>query len=131
MRTLRRATALKALWSALTRAGATSGHGLGEQLRAVPRMLRAALTGRYPGLDRRRLAVMALAAVYVVSPVDLVPGAVFLLLGVADDALVVTWLAGALLSEVDAFLDWEAARAGPAGRTAADQPDVVVGEVVR
>jgi uncharacterized membrane protein YkvA (DUF1232 family) len=94
-------------------------------------MLGAALTGRYPGLDRRRLAVMALAAVYVVSPVDLLPGAVFLLLGVADDALVVTWLAGALLSEADAFLDWEAARAGPAGRTAADHPDVVVGEVVR
>lgn len=128
MRTVRRATALKALWGALTRARATSGHGLGEQLRAVPRMLRAGLTGRYPGLDRRRVALMALAALYVVSPVDLVPAAAFLLLGLADDALVVTWLAGALLTEVDAFLDWEAARDG---RTAPARPDVVVGEVVR
>jgi uncharacterized membrane protein YkvA (DUF1232 family) len=62
---------------------------------------------------------MTMATVYVVSPIDLVPEAFLLVLGLADDALMVTWLAGALLAETERFLAWEASkrdtgRRGPA-----------------
>lgn len=113
MRTMRRAAALKALWAAVSGRRRPGGPSLRTQLSAAPRMLAMALTGRYPGLDRSRLALMALAVLYVVSPVDLVPEAALLLLGVADDAMVLSWLAGALLSETDAFLQWEDRQGAP------------------
>ena len=41
------------------------------------------------------------------SPIDLVPEAFLLLLGLVDDAAVAVWLAGAVLSETERFLIWE------------------------
>ena len=52
------------------------------------------------------------AALYIVSPIDAVPEAIFLVVGLIDDAFVATWLTGALLSETERFLEWETA-AGP------------------
>ena len=40
---------------------------------------------------------MGLALAYVVSPVDVMPEALMLLAGLGDDAVVLTWLAGAVL----------------------------------
>jgi hypothetical protein len=48
----------------------------------------------------------------VLSPVDLVPEAVLPFIGLADDAMVVAWLAAQLLGETDGFLRWERERAG-------------------
>lgn len=109
----RRLGALRALVSALRSSRRPGEPGLAEHLRAVPRMVSATLGGSYRGLTRGRLGLLALAALYVLSPVDVVPEAVFLLAGLADDALVVTWLAGTVLEETRAFLRWEAAQ--PAG----------------
>ena len=133
MRTMKRAAALKALWLAVVRRNSPGGRSVREQLSATPRMLWMAATGRYKGLQPSRLGMMALGMLYVISPVDLVPEAALLLVGLVDDAVVVAWLAGTLLSEVDAFLDWEQARAGARDRWAAQEqqrPDVVPGEVV-
>lgn len=124
---MRRTAAFTALWKALRGGRGADGPGLGEQLGAVPRMVRASLSGRYTGLERSRLALMALALVYVVSPVDLVPEAVLLLVGLADDAMVLAWLSGAVLSETQAFLDWE--RSADPGRTRRGDR-VVPGQVV-
>ncbi|MEJ2578854.1 MAG: DUF1232 domain-containing protein [Kineosporiaceae bacterium] len=112
-----RVAAVHALWRVLARRG-THG-GVGRQLAAVPRMLRAGVRGRYPQLDRGRIVLILLALGYVVSPVDLVPEVLLSFPGLADDAVVLTWAVGALLGETEAFLAWE--RAG-------DQ--VVTGEVV-
>ncbi|HVL86029.1 MAG TPA: YkvA family protein [Pseudonocardia sp.] len=103
----RRVAALRALWQAMSRGRRPDAPGLGEQLRAVPRMLTAALSGRYPHLGRGRLALLVLAVAYLVSPVDLVPEMVLALLGLADDAFVALWLGGAFLVETDRFLQWE------------------------
>ena len=84
--------------------------GLGERLRATPRMVRDALSGRYAALGRTRLALLGLALAYLISPVDLVPEAVVPLLGLADDGVVALWLAGAFLAETDRFLAWERSR---------------------
>jgi len=106
-RTLNRVAAFTALGRALT-AGVRGGPSLGRRLGALPRMIRATLRGAYDG--GLRLALMTAAVAYVASPVDLVPEAFFLLFGLADDALVVTWLAGTVLAETERFLAWEARR---------------------
>jgi uncharacterized membrane protein YkvA (DUF1232 family) len=106
-RTFRRTTAFAALGRALT-AGARGGPGLGRRLRALPRMVRATARGDYDG--GLRVAMMAAATAYIVSPIDLVPEGFLLALGLVDDALVATWLAGAVLDESGRFLEWEATR---------------------
>jgi uncharacterized membrane protein YkvA (DUF1232 family) len=68
---------------------------------------------RYDGLWR--IVLMGLAFLYAVWPLDLMP--VFLLgpVGLIDDAVLVTWLAGAILSETGRFLEWERTRAITSG----------------
>ena len=73
-------------------------------------MVGDALAGRYAALGRSRLALLGLAFVYLVSPVDLVPEALVPLLGLADDSVVALWLAGAFLADTERFLDWERSR---------------------
>ncbi|WP_049563045.1 YkvA family protein [Nonomuraea sp. SBT364] len=80
--------------------------GLMPRLRAIPRMLGAALRGRYDGLGKGRLTMMALGVVYLVSPIDLVPD-FLMLIGVADDFGVFLWLMGSLLGESGRYVDWE------------------------
>ena len=46
------------------------------RLAALPRLVRDVLRGRWDGVSRGRLALMAVAVVYVVSPVDLLPEAI-------------------------------------------------------
>lgn len=104
-RTLARTAAFRALWRALS-AGTRGGPGLGRRMAALPRMIRASLRGQYDG--GARLFAMALAGAYVVSPVDFLPEAALLAVGLVDDVVVVTWLAGALLAETERFLRWEA-----------------------
>jgi uncharacterized membrane protein YkvA (DUF1232 family) len=123
---MRRAAALKALWAAVTGRRRPGGPSLTEQVAAVPRLILMTLSGRYPGMSRGRLGLLALGVLYVVAPVDLVPEAALLLVGLTDDAVVLAWLAGTLLSETDAYLQWEADR-----RAAPTREDVVHGEVIR
>jgi uncharacterized membrane protein YkvA (DUF1232 family) len=114
-----RFAAMGAIWRAL-RAGSRPGTpGIGARLRSVPRLVAATFVGRYRGTTRARLLAMALAVLYVVSPVDLLPELFLPLVGLIDDAVVVAWLAGSVLLETERFLAWEV-----------DQHPVVPGEVV-
>lgn len=106
-----------------TRPGAPS---LGDRLAAIPRLTRATLDGRYGGAGVLRLAGMAAALLYIVSPVDLLPESVLLLAGLTDDAVAATWLASALIQETERFLAWE--RAGE--RPMPGAPATVRSEVV-
>ena len=112
-RTLQRATAFTALGRALT-ARAKGGPSLGKRIGALPRMIRAIVRREYDG--GVRLLLMAAGLVYVISPIDFIPEAALLLVGLADDALIVAWLAGALISETDRFLEWERNRDAIPGR---------------
>lgn len=120
---VRRMAAFTALARAFWQARKPGEPGIAARLRAVPRMVRLGLSGRYPFLDRTRLGLVVLGLVYVLSPVDLVPELFVPLLGLGDDAVVLAWLAGAVLAEADAFLTWEREREHSQSR-------VVVGEVV-
>ena len=106
-KTLKRTAAFTALAKALT-SGARGGPSIGMRLAALPRMLRATARREYDG--GMRVAMMAAATVYVVSPFDFVPEAIFLVFGLADDAVMITWLAGTVLSETERFLEWEKQR---------------------
>lgn len=100
---LGRAAATYRAYREATRPGSAS---LGERLRAIPRMIRATLDGAYPGLGRKKLALMALGVVYLVSPIDVIPE--FLaVIGVVDDFGVFLWLMTVLLGESDRYVGWE------------------------
>ncbi len=113
-----RVAALTTLWRALRASRRPGAPGIGEQLTAAPRMVRWGLSGRYPGLDRRRLTLAVLGLLYIVWPVDLIPDLIPLL-GLGDDTLVAAWIAGAVLGETERFLRWES-----------ESSRVVVGRVV-
>lgn len=105
--------AFRALGRAVTQSRRADAPGLGDRLRALPRMATGAVSGRYPELGRGRLALVVLAVAYLVSPVDLVPELVLGVLGLGDDAVVALWLGGAFLVETERFLDWERTRSLP------------------
>ena len=100
-------------------------------LRVVPRMVAAGFSGRYPHLDKRRVGVALLGVLYVLSPIDLIPELFLPILGLGDDALVAAFSAGSLLSEAQAFLDWERSQTaeGPPP-SAAGGDRIVVGQVI-
>ncbi|GAA1905300.1 YkvA family protein [Lapillicoccus jejuensis] len=101
------------------------GPGLADRGRAVPRLVRAVLSGRYRAVTPGHLGLLLLAVAYVASPVDLLPEGLLPLVGLADDAVVVAWLAAALVHDTEAFLQWERT-AGPgrsAGRTSSGATD--------
>jgi uncharacterized membrane protein YkvA (DUF1232 family) len=103
-KTLKRAAAFTALGRALM-AGARGGPSLSTRLAALPRMLKATAKGQYDG--GMRVALMAAATAYVVSPIDAVPEMFLWVFGLIDDAVMVTWLAGTVLAETERFLEWE------------------------
>jgi uncharacterized membrane protein YkvA (DUF1232 family) len=103
----RRIAAFHALWRAVAQARRPGSPGVGDRLRALPRMLRSGLSGRYPHLGRGRIALVVLALAYLALPVDLVPELLLPLLGLTDDAVVALWLGGTFLAETGRFLEWE------------------------
>ncbi|MGW0432990.1 YkvA family protein [Micromonospora sp. NPDC003197] len=106
-KTLKRTAAFAALGRALT-SGARGGPSLGKRIGALPRMIKATTRGEYDG--GLRLALMVAATAYIASPVDLVPEMFLAIFGLADDALMITWLAGSVLGETERFLEWERRR---------------------
>jgi len=97
-----------------------------QRVAALPRLARDVLLGRWQGLSRGRLALMLLAALYIVSPVDLLPEAVLTLPGLADDAIVAGWLVAGLLGATSAYLAWDERHETTHGTT----QRVVPGQVV-
>ncbi|WP_336209216.1 YkvA family protein [Nonomuraea sp. LPB2021202275-12-8] len=80
--------------------------GLMTRVRAIPRMIGAVMRGRYAGMGKGKLGMMALGVVYMISPIDVIPE-FFLVIGVADDFGVFLWLMASLLGESGRYVDWE------------------------
>lgn len=80
------------------RAGALTR--MGRALRLFVPMCADVIKGRYRPVPWRAIGWMALALIYLVSPLDLIPD-VLILLGVVDDVVIVGWL----LTRVDASLE--------------------------
>lgn len=99
--------AFRTIATALRTALRPGSPGLGERFTSFPRLVRSTLRGDYHGSTRGRLLMMAAAVAYIVSPIDLVPEAFLSVLGLADDAVVVSWLAAAFVNETESYLRWE------------------------
>ena len=95
-------------FTALLRVFKPGTPGLGKRLAAIPRMIRATMRGEYDGGGR--LAMMTMAGVYIVSPIDVIPELFTFIIGLVDDAAVATYFAGALMDETERFLEWEKMR---------------------
>ncbi|QKE84444.1 YkvA family protein [Arthrobacter sp. NEB 688] len=111
-----------ALGRAIRLATKAGGPSLGDRAVAVPRMVAAIRSGEYTGTSMGKLGLVAAGAAYVVSPVDLLPEAVLGVLGLADDAMVLGWVATTLVEETEKFLEWE--------REHGRGPQTVPGDVV-
>jgi uncharacterized membrane protein YkvA (DUF1232 family) len=111
MARLGRKEKMDALWSSMT--GQQGGPPLGQRLTAFPRLVRETFAGRYDG--KGRLAAIVAGLAYIISPIDLIPEAVFLVFGLADDAVVAVIIAKLILNETERFLIWERSRAGSLG----------------
>jgi uncharacterized membrane protein YkvA (DUF1232 family) len=102
--------ALRSLAMALRTAVRPGTPGMGERVTSVPRLARATFRGDYRGTSSARLLAILGGALYVISPVDLVPELVLPFLGLGDDALVISWVAASLINETESFLSWERSR---------------------
>ena len=125
-------TTFKSLATAIRIATRPGGPSMVERAQAVPRLVKAVRSGEYTGTSVGRLLMIAGAAGYLVSPVDLLPEALLGAFGLADDAVVGSWLAAQLVTETEAFLAWERATGrGPGHGAGPTTPaDAVPGEVV-
>ncbi|MGM1060194.1 YkvA family protein [Saccharothrix sp. Mg75] len=74
-----------------------------QRAKALPRLLRER---KAYGLPTTTLATWAFAAVYLVSPIDVLPE-LLPLIGVTDDAGVAVWLLTSLSTAAGQFLNWE------------------------
>lgn len=119
MSPVRRTAAFAALWQFVRGGRRPGAPDLATRMKAIPRLLEAVVTDRWDGLTKGRLSLMGLAVLYILSPIDLVPEGVLLALGIADDALVASWLAGSVLDATERFVTWER-----------EQPAAVKGDVI-
>jgi uncharacterized membrane protein YkvA (DUF1232 family) len=119
---------LMALGRVLAGAFRPGGGGLRVQLAAAWRMSKATFSGSYTGMSRGTLAMLALGAAYVVSPVDLVPEAALAIFGLVDDTVLAVWLVGTLAAETERFRSWEI---GTSATGPVVEGEVVEGEIVR
>jgi uncharacterized membrane protein YkvA (DUF1232 family) len=125
-----RVATARSLVSAVRIATRPGGPTIPERMGSVPRLVRATMAGEYRGTTVARLLLILAAAGYLISPVDLMPEALLGPLGLADDAMVLGWLAGQLVNETEDFLAWERGDEPDlgAGRASAQ---TVPGDVVR
>ncbi len=102
-----RTAAFAALWRYARGARRPGTPGLMARISALPGLVGAVLSGRWKGVGRGRLALMGVAVLYVLSPVDVVPEGLFLAVGLVDDAVILGWLAGSVLDATERFIAWE------------------------
>jgi uncharacterized membrane protein YkvA (DUF1232 family) len=87
-------------------ARATNGrHPLRHRVAVVPRMLRDAFTGRWPGAPFGRLVGGLAGVLYVISPIDLMPEILLGPFGIGDDLALAAVAVAALLSSAEDYLD--------------------------
>ncbi|PKW25688.1 YkvA family protein [Phycicoccus duodecadis] len=96
-----------ALGRAVRTATRPGGPSIGERAGALPRMVAAIRSGEYTGTSMVKLGLVVAGAAYVVSPVDLLPEGILGVLGLADDAMVLGWVATTVVEETERFLEWE------------------------
>jgi len=70
------------------------------------RLLKAWASGRYRIVPWRSLFVLLLVAAYAINPIDFIPDWLPVI-GVIDDAAMVTFLVRSLRKDIEKFREWE------------------------
>lgn len=96
---------VRGLAAAATQGGQGS-HGLLTDLAATWRLVRAYLRGEYRSVRLRSVLAVLGGLLYFLSPVDLIPD-VIALLGLTDDAIVLSLVFGVVRQELVGFREWE------------------------
>ncbi len=76
-----------------------------KELQTLLRLLRAYGEGRYRAVSGKNLGLAALALLYLVSPLDVLPD--FFPAGFIDDAAVIGFIVKTIRDELTAFQEWE------------------------
>ena len=106
--------------------------GMLQRLRAVPRLVRAVRSGEYTGLSTTQLALLGAGLGYILSPIDVVPEGLLLVVGLVDDAMVLSWVALTLVRETEEFIEWERARrVAPGAEPRRSAPHAAAAQTVR
>lgn len=108
---MRGIAAAATIWQVVSQRRSVTSPPLTDLLSAVPRMVTQTVQGDYDGLPLPKLVLMGAGLAYVVSPVDLLPEALLLAVGAADDVVLLGWIASAVVEETEKFLVWERSRA--------------------
>jgi len=120
--------ALRTIVTAVRTAARPGSPGMGERLTSLPRLFAATFRGDYAGTTRGRLLLVLGAVAYVISPIDLIPELALSVFGLADDAVVVSWIAATVVNETESFLAWEK---GSVADNPAAARETVQGDVLR
>ncbi|WP_048308227.1 YkvA family protein [Halomonas sp. PR-M31] len=80
---------------------------MGRALKLFAPMCADVIKGRYRPVPWSAFIWMALALVYLISPLDLIPE-VFLLIGMVDDVVIVGWLLTKVDKSLDGYRHWKA-----------------------
>lgn len=112
-----RLATVRAFARAVRSASRPGSASLMTRLSALPRMASAMRRGEYLGASGGQLAALVGAALYVASPVDLLPEGLLGVFGLGDDALLLAYAASAFVNLTEDFLAWE--RSAPAPASAA------------
>jgi uncharacterized membrane protein YkvA (DUF1232 family) len=100
----------KAAYTAAAAAAMSDGPlGFGQRVASLPGLVRDTMNGRYGGLGKGRLAMMAVALIYIVAPIDILPEAFLTIPGLMDDAAVAAWLIASLMGATTAYREWSGA----------------------
>ena len=95
--------------------------GVGDELKALLRLIRAYARGDYRKVSWQTMAVVVGVVLYIVSPIDVIPD--FLLGGgLLDDAGVLALAYSKVHKEIEEFLAWERANAEAPAPKALEPP---------
>lgn len=76
------------------------------KINSLFRMLVADITGKFK-MKKRYFILFILALVYIISPIDFIPGWFFPIIGLTDDLSVLVLSVSLLMTEVNRFIQWE------------------------
>lgn len=80
-----------------------------QSLTTIFRMLSATVTGEYQGMSKKTLVYLIGAVLYCVSPIDAIPDSIPVV-GLFDDAFVLSWTVKKIADEIRSFRMWERLR---------------------